>query len=572
MRTFCAVMMSTMLASAGCAPMGDDDSPPVRDGGHEPGTDAPTADGSVADGSVADGSVDRTPPTITETDPADGATGVEPMLAITARFDEPIIVGEPADGLQLLDDAGQPVPGTVEVDGAVLRFLPADDLTLLGSYTAVVTAAVTDLAGNPLAGEHRFQLTVRDGTWEPTGTLVENSDAIYPHSPDVAMDPRGNVAVVWSHESPHSSVWASYYHARTGLWEAAQQLEHDEAGDAQIPLVAMDGAGNAIAVWLQAHGARNHVWASRHDGTAWDEPVRLDTSDTATADWPHLAMNDDGAAIVVWQHTEGATRQAWINRFVAGSGWGVAEPVQLLGQPAAIASAGGTPAVGIDDQGDAIVLVVDHMYHPQAVPHRAVSGWGEAETLTQPPVTGISFAMAPTGYAFATWQALQPPRIQAWRHDPGGASQVDVLMEGSEQDGAFRPGNVAVSPAGDGITLWIQDNPRPRQIWAGVYSAADEAWAAPESVVSTVPARPRDLQVAMGPRGHAHAFWILSDGTNLRSVTTHRVAPGGFGATTVYDRINEASLAVNAQGKAVMIRAVLACVGGNIDIDAVFFR
>jgi hypothetical protein len=57
-------------------------------------------------------------------------------------------------------------------------------------------------------------------------------------------------------------------------------------------------------------------------------------------------------------------------------------------------------------------------------------------------------------------------------------------------------------------------------------------------------------------------------------MTTRRVAPGGFGATTLHEGIENASLAVNAQGKAVIIRAVQTCTGAGtrIDLDAVFFR
>jgi hypothetical protein len=370
------------------------------------------------------------------------------------------------------------VPGTVEVEGDVIRFVPADDLALLGSYTAVVTPAVTDLAGNPLAGEHRFQLLVRDGAWDPTGTPIENDDG-EARTPDVAMDPRGNVTVVWSQYGPPFNIWANRYDAGTGLRETAQLIEHDDAGDALAPRVAIDAAGNAIAVWQQSDGTHTHVWASRHGGTCWDAPVRLDTSDTADAQAPRIAMNAGGAAIVVWRHAEGTTRQAWINRFDVGSGWSGAEPVQIFGQPASIIVAD-DPVVGIDAQGNAIVLVLDRQFNLRAVPYLAASGWGEAETPIRGPVDGVDLAMAPTGYALALWHFPQPSRIHAWSRQPDGESRIDLLMLAEESEfGQLRTGDVAVNPAGNGIALWIQDSPGPRQVWAGVCTRLQPRHGAP---------------------------------------------------------------------------------------------
>jgi hypothetical protein len=77
----------------------------------------------------------------------------------------------------------------------------------------------------------------------------------------------------------------------------------------------------------------------------------------------------------------------------------------------------------------------------------------------------------------------------------------------------------------------------------------------------------------MDPRGHAHASWIASDGNDYQVLgTARRVAPGGFSASILFEHVENASLAVNAQGKAVLIRAVQSCDGAHIDLDAVFFR
>lgn len=560
----CAVLMLAMCGAATGACLGDDDAPPPgRDGG--PG----------ADGSTADGPGDRTPPAILETDPADGATGVAPMLAITVRFDEPVLVSEPADGLTLLDEAGQPVPGTVEVDGDTLRFVPANDLALLGSYTAVVTPAITDLAGTPLPSEHRVHLSVRDGIWDALATPLEHSPAYVSH-PDVAMDARGNVVVVWAqYDSTNVSVWANHHDARTSRWGAPQRIEHDDASYAIEPRVAMDEAGNAIAVWQRFDGTRHQVWANRYQaGAGWEEPAPLSVSDTADAYEPRVAMNDAGAAIVVWRQTEDMTTQAWINRYVPGTGWGEAEPVQVDGQPAFIMGWDyTTPQVGIGADGDAIMTVLDHVHQILAVPHHASSGWGEAETLSQWSIDPFALAMAPSGHALALWSSRELPSIHAWRRDPAGASHADLLMLGEESGDLLRAGDVAVTPAGDGIALWFEHRFVFRHFWVSVYASAAQAWTSPEELFPAMAIHPRMAQVGMDSRGHAHAICILSDGNDYVALTaTRRVAPGGLSTTTLYKGVEDASLAVNAQGKAVLVRAVHTADRLGMDLDAMLFR
>lgn len=586
----CAVLMSIMFGSAICACSGDDDAPPPdRDAGHEPdgapadgapadgpGADASPADGAPADGPGADGSGDHTPPTITATDPADGATGVEPGLTITVSFDEPVTVGEPADGLVLLDEAGQPVPGTVEVDGSVLRFVPLDDLALLGSYTAVVTPAVTDLAGNPLASEHRFQLSVRDGAWETTGTPIDGGNG-GPSSPDVAMDSHGNVIAIWrQHVLPSQSVLVNHYDARTGQWSGPQVIANFDT-DSRVPRVAMNDAGNAVAVWLQNDDQYDRVWASHYDpDTGWDAPVQLDVTNTGDAQPPRIAMNPGGEAVAVWRQFEAGASQAWLSRYVVGTGWGVAEPVQDSGQP--VATLDVDPEVGLDAEGTAVVLVHDEMFNVLAVPHRVESGWGVPDLLIRGPADGFAMAMAHTGHGLAMWQFPQPSRIHVWHFDPGGASRLHVLMEREESEfGQLQFGDVAVNPAGDGVAVWYQYSPPPAQLWISTYSAATDDWSEPQGLLAECDPAALGAQVGIDPRGHAHVMWYVGEvSARVGLMTSRRVAPGGFGAPLLHPGdISQAVLAVNAQGKAVIVYTIRRDLGDGVqttDLEARFFR
>jgi Bacterial Ig-like domain len=566
-RAFLAVML---LANAGCLWFpGDDELSPEPDTSPEPGMDVSLEPGM----DVSPEPPDLTPPTITLTDPIDGAAGVEPGLTITVYFDEPIASTAPESALRLLDERGEVVPGEVWLDGAVLRFVPLDDLALLGAYTAVVSPAVTDVAGNPLAAEHRFQLAVRDGAWEDEGTLLELDDTGSAQSPDAAMDARGNVIAVWSQHGPPFSIWAARHDAGTGQWQAARLIEQDDAGAATLPRIAMDDAGNALAVWQQSDGVHAQVWASRYHGCidTWETPLRLDVSQTGEAEAPRVAMNAPGAAMVVWRQRQGTVVEVWSRRLDRGGAWGAAQPVPLSGQPAR--TLGSSLDVGIDGYGNSLIAFLDHTFHVQAVHHLAQHGWAGAEELSFGPIDSVHAALDPAGRGFVAWQNAQPARVNAWRYDPAGGSSTALLMLLREGEfGSLTFHDVVASAGGDGIAIWVQESPSPRQIWAGVYSVARQSWSAP------IPLYPGDalgsivraVQAVMDARGHAHAAWVAREGANDWLSIVRRRASGEVEAPVQFVDIDDARLAANAQGKAVAVRSRV--VGARRDIDAILFR
>lgn len=105
--------------------------------------------------------VDQTPPQIVSVTPADGATQVPLDTLITATFSEPVTgVDETSFTLTSQDGA---VAGTVTYDEATrtATFTPASALSLDGVYTATLSTAIQDLAGNPLAAPYSWSFATR---------------------------------------------------------------------------------------------------------------------------------------------------------------------------------------------------------------------------------------------------------------------------------------------------------------------------------------------------------------------------------------------------------------------------
>jgi len=115
---------------------------------------------------------DTTPPTISSVSPEDTATDVNVSTNITATFSEAM------DSSTITTDsftlAGSPVSGTVTYDPSAYTatFTPDANLDYNYAYTATLTTAITDLAGNPLAEPYTWSFTTIQLAWESYKTIT----------------------------------------------------------------------------------------------------------------------------------------------------------------------------------------------------------------------------------------------------------------------------------------------------------------------------------------------------------------------------------------------------------------
>jgi len=102
-------------------------------------------------------------PSLVANSPLTGSVGVSAATAITATFSEPV---DPftvnANTFRLADAAGNPVPATARVIGAVATITPDENLAFLAGYSATATTGIRDQGGNPLPADQSWSFTVRD--------------------------------------------------------------------------------------------------------------------------------------------------------------------------------------------------------------------------------------------------------------------------------------------------------------------------------------------------------------------------------------------------------------------------
>ncbi len=250
------------------------------------------------------------------------------------------------------------------------------------------------------------------GTGWGTAQLIETDDSGDARYPQVAMDDNGNAVVVWQQsDGTRYNIWSNRYVQGTG-WGTAQLIETDNAGDAYVPQVAVDGSGNAVAVWYQFDGSNYHIRANRFvPDTGWGSVELIETDDAANALDPQVAMDTGGNAVVVWRQSDGTRYNIWSNRYVPGAGWGTAELIETDNNPNVR-----PPQIAMNGDGQ-VVAVWDR--YGRAWFNRYVPGlgWGTAQRIETGADGSVAYprvALDSNGNAVVVWEENDGTRSNIW--------------------------------------------------------------------------------------------------------------------------------------------------------------
>src|SRR6185295_16971710 len=136
-------------------------------------------------------------------------------------------------------------------------------------------------------------------------TPVEDSPGPWNGASALAVDASGNALAAWERtDGYYTDIVASHF-TEAGGWEPTQVLGNHTNGASEGPSVAMDANGNGVAVWHGYTTTKNTIRARTFTpGGGWSEIVEIDGSDhdegRASAD---VAMDSAGNAMAVWAET-----------------------------------------------------------------------------------------------------------------------------------------------------------------------------------------------------------------------------------------------------------------------------
>lgn len=305
------------------------------------------------------------------------------------------------------------------------------------------------------------------GTGWSSSTMIETDNAGNAYAAHVAVDAGGDGIAVWEqHDGARWRAVANRYAAGVG-WGTAVVLDSGVGGGVLGTDVAADPAGNAIATWVQCCGPAN-VWARRFtQGTGWEPAALIETGDAGDALEVHVAIDGSGNATAVWRYWDGSDRSAWSNRYVVGSGWGTATPIETA--PGDV----GTVRIGVNFRGNATAV------------------WGQWD--------GARTNIWATRYAAGTWG-------------------LPALLESDA--GEARDPQVAVDARNNAIAVWWQLSGVTLNIFANRFTAAT-GWGTPTLVERDNAGPATGPQVAADSAGNAVAVWQHSDGTRYSIWANH---------------------------------------------------
>ncbi|RJF96460.1 hypothetical protein D3870_21820 [Noviherbaspirillum cavernae] len=344
---------------------------------------------------------------------------------------------------------------------------------------------------------------------------IETGNASGAFVPHIAIDAGGNAIAVWCQtDGTRFSIWANRYSAGSG-WGSAQLIESDNASDAYDPRIAFDAAGNALVVWTQSDGTRFNVWANRYTvGTGWGAAQLIETDNAGDALFPRIAIDGSGNALAVWQQSDGAQIDIRANRYTVGAGWGTAQLIET-------GNAGDArlPQIAFDASGNALAVWTQSdgtRYSIWSNRYTAGSGWGTpqlVETDNADHAFDPQIAIDAGGNALAVWTQSDGTRVNVWanRYTTGKGWGTAQLLETENGGDASNP-QIAFDAAGNALAVWTQDDGTRNNIWGSRYATAT-GWRTARPIQSRKDEHAGLTQIAIDASGNALAVWQQNDGT-----------------------------------------------------------
>jgi hypothetical protein len=326
-------------------------------------------------------------------------------------------------------------------------------------------------------------------SWSPYQTLSDPT--LIAQDPSLAVDPQGNSVVTWSLVSGDDLfIQASTKLATETAWSAAVTLTPN-IELAISPKVCVDGAGNAIIIWIASDGSGDDLESiTKPFGQPWQDTI-LPLPTLGNVRSFDACMDINGNITVIWQEGLGqiyGTSKSFLDL------WPVSP--DLLSNPAATSL---TPRIDVDGSGVAIAV------------------WQQGEDI----------------------YSVSKPAGQNW-----SLPASPIISNGS-----FSIPAIAVNPAGDAIVVC-----RGSSGVTTAFKPRGLAWQAQEDIPNSAINPNISPNVDLDSQGNCMAVWNTSDNalfssTKLKGETWNpgtQFAPSAFHSAPASINVSPCDLALIA--------------------------
>jgi hypothetical protein len=271
--------------------------------------------------------------------------------------------------------------------------------------------------------------------------------------PQVAIDVVGNAVAIWIRNDGNNDIaQAATLFLNAPSWTNLTNLS-DISKDASHPQVGLDASGNGVAVWTQAD---DQIIQSRTYSRGTWLPTIANLSDTLS-DIPELDVNPSGVAVAVWTRMIGSTFITEASRLVDGV-WSTATDISAGSLTNSFAVPGPGATVAVDLAGNALAVWSQSaagnypVFIESAYLSAGSSIWSPPTIIS--PMTGFAFDARAEfdnkGNLFSVWDidntiqgAILPAGKRTWR-----VTDLSVIGEG-----AIFP-QIAIDPSGFVVVTW----------------------------------------------------------------------------------------------------------------------
>jgi hypothetical protein len=256
--------------------------------------------------------------------------------------DAPLILWRRSTTIQATTFDGDVFAPIVDVGPLAATF---SDVELLASATTGTAVAFYTDDTNVLANDF-------DGTtWSEQQTIGTGPNDGIARVARGAMDASGRAAVIWQQQDGVNGF--NDREAAGALFDGTSWGPPRVLGDPGSEVfqgvgfvdVAVDSTGKGYAVW-----GSERLWVMPVDlAVGWGEAVAIDADTRWLEDWPRIAVNEEGGAVLAWyeQEVNIFSPRLVASIFTPGSGWSAPQVLMQGVQP--------ETKVAIDDSGRAIV-------------------------------------------------------------------------------------------------------------------------------------------------------------------------------------------------------------------------
>jgi len=351
--------------------------------------------------------------------------------------------------------------------------------------------------------------------WSPPETLTPPGQQS--PRPQLAMDGSGNALVTWIREQGASRQTQSARLTSTGVWLPNTNL-YSPAAVTSVPLetsdVALNAAGQGAAVWVRATGSGptdQIVQGAIFTGSAWRPAANLMPVPAAGVRSPRVNVDGAGNAVAAWVQVLNGVTIVRASRYVSGGAW---TAPQTISSPTESVDDG--VVLGVDNAGNAVVVWTGTA---GGVPTLRAVQYGALTSMWSVPVSIAPAGRAPSVVRLAVNRAGTMAFL-AYRGFDGVRDLVRVATLDPTSGVWAVPDDVSTAAQSVvDLDIAADEQARAVAVWTlvdGTVQTArfDGAWGTPST--RTTGAAARDVAIDSDTAGNAIATWARLDGDRYR--------------------------------------------------------